>query len=275
MIATGAASVGPHIFWITSRAGGIAALVLSSASVGAGLLISGQGGSGKGLRGDARALHEALSLATLVAIAIHGASLLGDHFLHPTLIDISVPFTGGYRPFWTGLGIAAGWALTALGLSYYVRGRIGQSRWRALHRFTALFWVIGIAHSLGSGTDAGQLWFLVAVAVSAIPALILLLAKLTRPGAKRPPADARTGAGRAGRLDPGALVDEQPAALGERSRAHSRVPIRAQPRGGFRPSSAVAQASRLRGLGDPTKPTWLQTDSLTRSAAGRTGGHLP
>jgi sulfoxide reductase heme-binding subunit YedZ len=186
VIAVGAASVGPHIFWITSRAAGIAALVLSSASVGAGLLISGQGGSGKGLRADARALHEALSLATLVAIAIHGASLLGDHFLHPTLLDISVPFTGGYRPLWTGIGIASGWALATLGLSYYIRSQIGQSRWRALHRFTALFWVLGIAHSIGSGTDAGQLWFLFALALSVIPALVLLLGRVSQSVAERP-----------------------------------------------------------------------------------------
>jgi methionine sulfoxide reductase heme-binding subunit len=181
VIAAGAASVGPHIFWITSRAAGIAALVLSSAAVGAGLLISGRGSPRKGLGGDAKALHEALSLATLVAIAIHGTALLGDHFMHPTVLDISVPFTGGYRPFWTGIGIAAGWALAALGLSYYARGWIGQSRWRALHRFTAVFWILGIAHSLGSGTDAGQPWFLIVLAISAVPALILLLGKLTRP----------------------------------------------------------------------------------------------
>jgi sulfoxide reductase heme-binding subunit YedZ len=203
MIAVGAASVGPHIFWITSRAAGIAALALSSASVGAGLLISGQGGSGKGLRSDARALHEALSLATLVAIAVHGVSLLGDHFLHPTILDISVPFTGGYRPFWTGLGIAAGWALATLGLSYYARGWVGQSRWRVLHRFTAVFWILGIAHSLGSGTDAGQPWFLIALAASAIPALTLLLGRLSRgygerPGTPTPVAETRSPV-RAGR----------------------------------------------------------------------------
>ena len=203
MIAVGAASVGPHIFWITSRAAGVAALVLSSASVGAGLLISGRGGSGKGLRSDARALHEALSLATLVAIAVHGVALLGDHFLRPTILDISVPFTGGYRPFWTGLGIAAGWALAAFGLSYYVRGWVGQSRWRALHRFSAVFWILGIVHSLGSGTDAGQPWFLIVLAVSAIPALTLLLGRLSRgygerPGTPTPVAETRSPV-RAGR----------------------------------------------------------------------------
>jgi methionine sulfoxide reductase heme-binding subunit len=186
--AAGAAAVGPHIFWITSRAAGVAAMVLSSAAVSAGLLISGRGSPRKGLGGDAKALHEALSLATLVAIAVHGAALLGDHFLRPTVLDISIPFTGGYRPFWTGLGIAAGWAMAALGLSYYARGRIGQSRWRSLHRFTAAFWALGILHSLGSGTDAGQLWFLLALAVPAAPALVLMLGRIAGSGSGRTPA---------------------------------------------------------------------------------------
>ena len=196
MIAT-AAAAGPHIFWLTSRAAGVAAVVLSSASVGAGLLIaSGRGAARRRIGGDARALHEALSLATLVAIAVHGAALLGDHFLRPTLLDISVPFTGAYRPLWTGVGIVSGWALAALGLSYYARGRIGQSRWRALHRFTALFWVLGIVHSLGSGTDAGQPWFLAVLALSAIPAAILLLARLTRGAAGQASAPAGPAAAR-------------------------------------------------------------------------------
>jgi sulfoxide reductase heme-binding subunit YedZ len=178
VIAAGVVSAGPHIFWITSRAAGTVALVLSSLAVGAGLLIGSRGGALKGLGGDVKALHEALSLATLVAIAVHGAALLGDHYLHPSVLDLSVPFTGAYRPFWTGVGIIAGWSLAGLGLSYYARNSIGPTRWRSLHRFTALFWVLGIVHSLGSGTDAGQLWFLVMLAVPAGPALVLLLRRL-------------------------------------------------------------------------------------------------
>jgi methionine sulfoxide reductase heme-binding subunit len=200
-------SVGPHLFWITSRATGTAALVLSSASVGAGLLIGARADPRKGLSTDAKALHEALALATLVAIAIHGATLLGDHYLHPTVFDISIPFTGGYRPFWTGIGITAGWGLAALGLSYYARSRVGQSRWRALHRFTAAFWVLGIAHSIGAGTDGGQLWFLLIVAAPAVPALILLLSRLARSNSRRPqesgsPRAQRSGASRPVAADP-------------------------------------------------------------------------
>lgn len=191
MTPAAAVSAGPHIFWITSRAAGTAALVLSSAAVCAGLLIGARGGRLRGFGGDSKALHEALSLATIVAIAVHGAALLGDHYLHPTPLDISVPFTGAYRPLWTGAGIVAGWGLAALGLSYYARSWVGQSRWRSLHRFTALFWALGIVHTLGSGTDAGQLWLLALLGISAAPAMILLAARLTSPRAESPPADRR------------------------------------------------------------------------------------
>jgi sulfoxide reductase heme-binding subunit YedZ len=66
-----------------------------------------------------------------------------------------------------------------LGLSFYVRGRIGRQRWRKLHRFTALAWILGLAHSLGEGTDAGQLWFLVATAIVVLPAAALLVVRLS------------------------------------------------------------------------------------------------
>jgi len=180
VILAASTSIGPHLFWITSRAAGIAAMALASGSVGAGLLISARGTPRRGLGGDARALHEALSLATLGAIAVHGVALLGDQWLHPSVFDISIPFTGGYRPFWTGLGIVGGWGLALLGLSYYARTSIGQSRWRSLHRFTALFWLLGIVHSLGAGTDAEQPWFLLALVLTAAPAVVLLAGRLVR-----------------------------------------------------------------------------------------------
>jgi methionine sulfoxide reductase heme-binding subunit len=76
------------------------------------------------------------------------------------------------------VGITGGWMLTILGLSYYARARIGVARWRRLHRFTALAWLLGIAHAIGQGTDAGTLPFAVAVAAVALPTLGLLAMRL-------------------------------------------------------------------------------------------------
>src|SRR4051794_8750790 len=180
------ATVTEHLFWITSRAAGTAALLLSSVAVCVGLLFGGKLVKG---RPDLRQLHEALSLATIVALVVHAVSLLGDSFLSPSLADITIPFVSGYQRGWTTLGVVAGWALIALGLSYYVRDRIGQQRWKKLHRFSALAWVAGVVHSIGEGIDAGTSWFLVATAIAVLPALALLAVRhLGASSAPRPPA---------------------------------------------------------------------------------------
>lgn len=177
-ITTLATAAGPHLFWLASRAAGIAALILSSAGVCVGLLMGTRVRARRGA--ELRVAHEALSLATLAAIAVHGLTLLGDGFLRPSLADIAVPFASSYHTFWTTAGIVSFWALALLGLSYYLRGRIGVQRWRRLHRLAALAWVLGLAHSLGEGTDAGQTWFLAMVAITTLPALLALGAVWTR-----------------------------------------------------------------------------------------------
>jgi methionine sulfoxide reductase heme-binding subunit len=170
-----ATATGPHLFWITSRAAGIVALILSSAAVCLGLTMGARLVKGKGP--DLRVTHEALSLATLAALVVHGLTLLGDGFLHPSFGDVAVPFVSTYKTLWTSAGIVAFWALALLGLSYYARSWIGVQRWRMLHRFTALAWALGIAHSLGEGTDAGQTWFLAMTAIAVVPPLLLLAAR--------------------------------------------------------------------------------------------------
>ena len=110
-------NIGSHLLWITSRAAGGAALLLASASVTAGLMMSARRKSAN--KRDVRAIHEALSLTTLAMVVLHGVSLLGDSFFHPGLTGIAIPFAGTYRPVWTGLGIVSGYGLAALGLTYY------------------------------------------------------------------------------------------------------------------------------------------------------------
>lgn len=169
-------NVAPHIFWITSRAAGAAALLLASASVAVGLMIGARRAGGASKR-DLRSVHEALSLTSLAMVAVHGLALLGDPYLNPGLAGITVPFVSFYRPLWTAVGIVAGYGLAALGLSYYLRDRIGAARWRRLHRFTAIFWLAAIAHTIGAGSDAFEPWFLAITAALVVPAFALLLVR--------------------------------------------------------------------------------------------------
>jgi DMSO/TMAO reductase YedYZ heme-binding membrane subunit len=70
-----------------------------------------------------------------------------------------------------------------------VRGRIGAARWRTLHRLSSVAWGLGLVHSIGEGTDAGQIWFLAMLAIVAAPAVLLLAMRwLRRPGAEERPA---------------------------------------------------------------------------------------
>jgi sulfoxide reductase heme-binding subunit YedZ len=166
-----------HLFWILSRGAGTTALILSSASVGVGLVMS-----GKLMRGnspDRRAYHEVLSLAVMVAIAVHAMALLGDSFLRPSLLDVTVPFVVSYKTFSTSLGIVAGWGMIVLGLSYYIRERIGNERWRVIHRFTLLVWLAGLVHTFTEGTDRGQLWFIALIVLTTAPTLVLLAYRVT------------------------------------------------------------------------------------------------
>jgi sulfoxide reductase heme-binding subunit YedZ len=98
------------------------------------------------------------------------------------VFDITIPFASSYKTVWTSIGIVAGWSVIALGLSYYARKRIGTRRWRRLHRFTALAWLLGLGHALGEGTDAGRAWFLAMVAIVAVPAIALLTTRLAGRG---------------------------------------------------------------------------------------------
>jgi methionine sulfoxide reductase heme-binding subunit len=167
-----------YLFWITSRAAGTSAMILASASVGVGLAMGGRllrfGGR------DHRNIHETLSLSVMAAIAVHALTLIGDKTLHPTVLDVTVPFAFSYKTLPTSIGIVAGWGMILLGLSYYVRGRIGIQRWKLIHRFTAVAWIGGLVHTFAEGTDAGQLWFIALILLTAAPAAVLLVMRLTQ-----------------------------------------------------------------------------------------------
>jgi sulfoxide reductase heme-binding subunit YedZ len=112
-----------------------------------------------GLSRKLLAIHEYTALAGIVAIAVHGITLLGDPWLNPGVSGIAVPLQMGFRPLWTAFGIVGGYLAVLLGLSFYARRRIGARLWRKAHRATVLVYVFGLVHALGSGTDASAVWF--------------------------------------------------------------------------------------------------------------------
>jgi methionine sulfoxide reductase heme-binding subunit len=172
-------------WWLASRASGVVALALITASVAIGLTMAGKVMRRPGIGRKLKALHEHTALAGLVAIVIHGITLLGDRWLRPGVTGILVPFQMGYRPVFTGLGILAGYLAAALGLSFYARRRLGARLWRMAHRATVVVYLLALVHVLGAGTDAGSTWLRAFILATGIPVALLFLRRLL-PRRRRP-----------------------------------------------------------------------------------------
>ena len=185
-----------YIWWLVSRASGIVAVTLVSISVLIGLAMAAKLVPARRKRGVV-ALHEQVAMVALVAIALHGASLLGDAWLRPGLAEITIPFALHYRPAFTGAGIIAGYLAVLLGPTFYLRRRIGARTWRRLHRLTPLIWMLAAVHTLGSGSDASSLWLRGVVLVPVGPIVYLLTVRTfagrRRQGRRRSGARSRLG----------------------------------------------------------------------------------
>jgi ferredoxin-NADP reductase len=184
-----------YAWWLSSRAAGIVALLCITASVGVGLAMAGRVSRNPRLAKTLLDVHQQTALAGLVAIAVHGITLLGDAYLKPGLAGIAIPFVIDHAPLWTGLGVTGGWLAAILGLTYWLRDRIGAARWRKLHRATILVYALSVAHTLGSGTDASQGWMRVLLLATGAPILFLFVVRLlpAKAGATGPAKPAASG----------------------------------------------------------------------------------
>ena len=186
---TAAPNPSEHAWWLASRASGIVAIVLITASVFIGLTLSTRVLKGPGLSRWLATAHEHAALAGLVAIAIHGVTLLGDPFMKPGVSGIAIPFVGDYKPLMVGLGIVGGYVAALTGLTFYAKKRIGVQRWRKLHRLTIVAYALSLVHTVGAGTDfAAGSWARLAVIAPAGPIAVLFAERMLAGRRKTGPA---------------------------------------------------------------------------------------
>lgn len=142
-------------FWYMSRASALLAYLLMWGSTVWGLMLSTRIVKSLVPPPLTFSVHEFLSLAGLGFAAFHALILLGDHYIPFGLFDILVPFTAPYKPFWVGVGTLNLYLSALLTGSFYVKKRIGQKAWRALHYLTFLAFVMTLGHGLSAGADSG------------------------------------------------------------------------------------------------------------------------
>lgn len=146
----------PQVFWFLSRASAFVAYVLLWLSMALGLLITNK--LARAWPGGPRAfdLHQFTTLLGLAFALFHGLILMGDQYIHFTLVTVLTPFTSAsYRPLWVGLGQVSLYLMAIISLSFYVRKQITPRIWRWVHYLSFATYLLALAHGIFSGTDSG------------------------------------------------------------------------------------------------------------------------
>ena len=174
MLAATSSAVSTTI-WYTIRATGVVALVLLTGTTVLGMLSASRARSRRWPAFAQVDLHKRLTLLALVFLGVHVLTALVDTYVRVGLLSVVVPFTSSFRTFWTGLGTVAVDLLLAVAVSSALRRRIAPRTWRGLHWLAYACWPFALAHALGAGTDAAQLW-MDAVAAACTVAVLSALA---------------------------------------------------------------------------------------------------
>jgi len=161
--------------WYLTRATGLVALVLLTASMALGLLSSVRYERPAWPRFVTGSLHRNTSLLALAFTAIHIVTTLADSYAPIRLQDVVIPFISAYRPLWLGLGAIAFDLMLALTITSLVRTRMSYRSWRLAHWGSYLCWPVAVVHGLGTGTDTPVRWVL-ALTVACVALIAVLTA---------------------------------------------------------------------------------------------------
>jgi sulfoxide reductase heme-binding subunit YedZ len=178
MIGTASASV--PVAWLVARAAGLTALALLSCSVWLGLGMSVRLVPPRHQRA-AMGWHQSLMWCGLAAVAVHGIALVLDPVMRFSLPVVLVPGLAPWRPTAVAAGVAAGWSMLALAVSFHVRRRLTQRRWRLLHYVGFAAFAAAVGHGLAAGTDLRAITGLLVAGGLVAPAVWLVWARILIP----------------------------------------------------------------------------------------------
>lgn len=133
-----------------------------------------------GLPARVYALHRALGIAAVAAMAVHLVALWTDDFVEFTPGQLLfLPWTSEYEPFAVTLGWLAMISLVLTAASGGLRRLLPG--WRIVHAFAYLTFALGLAHGLLSGTDSGSPWALGLYAATLLAVAWTLSRRFKRP----------------------------------------------------------------------------------------------
>jgi predicted ferric reductase len=178
-------SIWQTVTWDVARAGGFTAFVLLTLSVAIGLALTLHLQSPRWPRIINSELHNFLTLLALIFTGIHILAVWVDPFTRFGWNEVFIPFVSYYRPLWMALGIIAFYIGIAIGISTWLRPRIGYKLWRNLHMLTLLLFVLVVVHGIATGSDTRTEWGAAIYAFSVLLIGTLLIIRLMKPATKQ------------------------------------------------------------------------------------------
>ena len=151
--------------WYATRAFGVVALMLLTATVILGIAGTARFAAPGLPRVVTAGLHRNLSLLVLALVALHVLTTITDGYAPIGFASAVVPFDSAYRGLWLGLGTVAFDMLLAVTLTSLLRDRLSYRAWRYAHWLAYACWPVALWHSLGTGTDSKVPWLLAIDAV--------------------------------------------------------------------------------------------------------------
>jgi len=165
--------------WYASRATGVVALLLLTAVMLLGLLVTRQGRLPGLPRFAVSGLHRNLSLLAVAFVAVHVLSAVADGYVKIPLSAAVIPLSSSYERLWLGLGAVSLDLMLAAAVTSLLRRHLTRWAWRAVHLTAYLSWPVAWIHSVFAGSDLrhGPLFLLaVACAVAVVGAAVWRMA---------------------------------------------------------------------------------------------------
>jgi sulfoxide reductase heme-binding subunit YedZ len=174
-----------QVFWFVSRGSGVVSLLLSTAVVCLGFLITIRWSRPEWPRFLTAELHRRLALLSIVFVGLHIVTAILDPFTSLGVIAAVVPLASSYRPVAVALGVISVDLILAVIVTSLLRERLGYRIWRAVHWLAYGAWPLAVAHSLTAGSDAFAPWMLALTGLSVVAVLGSLVWRIGTGGAVR------------------------------------------------------------------------------------------
>ncbi len=144
----------PQFWWYLTRASGIVAWLMLTATVIWGILSSTKAFPNQRRPLWIAAMHRWLGGLMLSFLAVHLIALVADSYVSFGLADITVPYATDWKPGAVAFGVLGMWLLVAVELTSLAMRRLPRRFWHGVHLTSyAAFWMASL-HGAYAGTDA-------------------------------------------------------------------------------------------------------------------------